>query len=173
MRHHRPVRLFLFSLVGGVIGTWSGVLLYWLLGTLGAWLFPSPGCSGLPCDSDFAIFIGAGVVGGACGAAIGYAIPQWLMHRPLQTQVLILYMLVGSVLWFGLGLLIFFMSIMSGFADRFGWEGAEAIFVTILGGVIGSICGWITTRSHAKGEGSANAQINAIDPPVQTEYSHD
>lgn len=134
----RPV---LIHTAGGIIGIWMGVLVFMLISGIGSYLFPPPACSGIPLcgSSEVLTLLVAGVCGGAIGAAIGYRIPQYLLHRPVVSARLYGYALVGSMLWIVIGFLTFLAVAMSGLERTIGWESTSAAVLTLIGILIGLV----------------------------------
>ncbi len=135
------LRTILIHIVGGVIGIWVGVLLFMLMHGIGSYLFPPPACSGIPLcgSSEVLILLVAGVSGGTIGAATGYCVPQYLLHRPVIAARLYGYALVGSMLWIVIGLLTFLAVAISGLERTIGWEITSAAVLTLIGILIGLV----------------------------------
>jgi hypothetical protein len=135
------LRVVLIHIAGGIIGIWVGVLLFMLMSAIGSYLFPPPACSGiLLCGwSEVLIPLVAGVSGGTIGAATGYHVPQYLLHRPVISVRLYGYALVGSVLWIVIGFLTFLAVRISGLQRTIGWEIASAAVLTLIGILIGLV----------------------------------
>jgi hypothetical protein len=141
MQMPAQLRIFLSHISGGIIGIWIGILIYIFVSSIGSSLFPSPGCSGLPfCGtSDSIIFLLAGSGGGAIGAAVGYLIPQYLLHRSVVHSQIYGYAIAGTMLWMIIELFTLVSVALSRLDRMLGWEVATAVMLTLIGTLIGLV----------------------------------